>query len=166
MATIPLTRGMVALVDESDHAALAAHKWCATNNGLGRFYALRHVRRADGSWRTLYMHNAIMGEPPQPGLTADHRDTTASLDNRRENLRWATRQQQTWNRRRSSSNTSGYKGVTWSSRCKKWQARIRHGGKDIFLGYYGTAEAAGKAYDIAASRLCGEFACVNLRAAI
>jgi len=59
--------------------------------------------------------------------------------------------------KRSSTNTSGYKGVSWSTRAKKWRAMCCHAGKHHFLGYHETAEAAKRAYDDFASRVFGEF---------
>jgi hypothetical protein len=46
------------------------------------------------------------------------------LDNRIENLREATKSQNGWNRKKLSTNTSGYKNVSWSNRDKKWCVRI------------------------------------------
>ena len=40
---------------------------------------------------------------------------------------------------------------------QKWRAICCHAGKNHFLGYYETAEAAKLAYDTFASRVFGEF---------
>lgn len=57
-------------------------------------------------------------------------------DNRIENLRVASREQNARNCRISSRNRSGRIGVHWSSRIKRWRAKIRHGGRYIYLGDY------------------------------
>jgi hypothetical protein len=79
-------------------------------------------------------------------------------DNRIANLREATRAQNLLNKGPRASNTSGYKGVTWSKRRQKWMAQIGHGGRNFGLGYYQTAEEAHAAYVAAAAKLHGEFA--------
>ena len=53
------------------------------------------------------------------------------------------------------------KGVCWHIRKQNWVAQIRYKGHLSHLGYFKTPEAAAKAYDIAAVRLFGEFACLN-----
>jgi hypothetical protein len=154
---IPLTQGMVAIVDAEDYECLAAHRWHAIRASNGQFYAVRAVKQTDGSWQRLYMHNAIMGDAPAPGMTVDHRETDATLDNRRSNLRWATKAQQGCNRRRRCNNTSGYKGVSLHRATKKWLAQIRHCGVTISLGLFATKEDAHSCYCAAAAKLHGEF---------
>jgi hypothetical protein len=122
------------------------------------------TRAVEGARRLLYMHNAIMGDPPAPGLTVDHRDTYISLDNRRKNLRWASVAQQAWNQGRRVNNTSGFKGVSRDAHWQKWVAAICHDGADLRLGAFDTAEDAARAYDVAALRLYGDFACLNFPA--
>jgi hypothetical protein len=56
---------------------------------------------------------------------------------------------------------SGYKGVSWHKRVKKWQVTIGHEGKQLYLGYYFSAEEAAAAYDRAARELHGELARLN-----
>jgi len=61
------------------------------------------------------------------------------LDNRRSvNLRIATQQQNSWNQKRHSNNTSGFRGVDWNARSGKWRARITVGWDTINLGLYST----------------------------
>lgn len=93
-------------------------------------------------------------------LEIDHKNTD-SLDNRRENLRSATRLQNGANRNLQINNTSGYKGVYFHKQNGKWIARIKEFGRNINLGSYKTPEEAAIEYNNAAKRLYGEFACLN-----
>lgn len=73
------------------------------------------------------------------------------VDNRWENLRSVTTQENCRNRRRPKNNTSGHMGVHWDKICHRWQARISIGDKRINLGYfisYEEAVAARKAAEI------------------
>jgi hypothetical protein len=79
-------------------------------------------------------------------------------DNRIANLRNATARQNSINSKTSRHNTSGYRGVSFSSRKKKWHARITSEYQVHPLGYFDTKEAAYAAYCEAAKRLHGEFA--------
>jgi hypothetical protein len=63
-------------------------------------------------------------------------------DNRPENLRAATHAQNMQNAKTRSDNTSGFKGVTWDKRAKRWQAQISVAGRCKFLGYYDDAKEA------------------------
>jgi hypothetical protein len=66
----------------------------------------------------------------------------AKADNRIENLRKATKQQNQWNVTKLSTNTSGYKNVTWSKRERKWYVRIRINEKNKSFGAYFDLEVA------------------------
>jgi hypothetical protein len=69
------------------------------------------------------------------------------LDNRIENLRDVTQQQNLWNMQRAMSNSkSGILGVDWVLYRKKWRAQIRVNGKKKCIGYFASAEEAGVAY--------------------
>jgi len=143
---------MVALVDDEDFAALNQHKWCATKRPDGNgFYAVR--RTAVGA-PLVYMHKVIMGAVH--GQVVDHKDRN-SLDNRRGNLRFATKGQDVANRGKRSDNTTGFKGAKYNKRRGTWRAEI--GGKHI--GVFPNGLAAAKAYDDAAVKRYGEFACTN-----
>jgi len=81
----------------------------------------------------------------------DHINRNKS-DNRISNLRLASPEQNAQNRLKNSKNTSGYKGVTWHKRDKKWQSAITVKGKVIHLGYFANAEDAYLAYVIASKK--------------
>jgi hypothetical protein len=108
----------------------------------------------------IYHH----GDVPVDRLVDHHKGNT--LDDRIENLRLATHQENAKNRVKSLSvkgkpTSSKYKGVSWHKYKKKWQAQIgvRRKGKEIkiFLGYFDTEEEAYAAYVAAAKLLHGEF---------
>lgn len=79
-------------------------------------------------------------------------------DNRLENLRKASHGQNRYNMRRQKNNTSGYKGVSYRPKERKWQAYIYHNRKCVHLGTFSTPEEAHAAYCIAAEQYAGEFA--------
>jgi hypothetical protein len=79
------------------------------------------------------------------------------LDDRIENLRPATNSQNSANS--SKCGPSGYKGVSFDSRAKKWRAAIKPNGTNRFLGYFADPAEAHAAYVAAAKEAFGEFAC-------
>lgn len=85
---------------------------------------------------------------------------TIKTDNRLANLREATPQENQRNRKVSSSNKTGLKGVSLG-KTGKYRARIHVDGKELFLGLFDSAIAAAEAYDNAAINLFGSFALTN-----
>ena len=67
-------------------------------------------------------------------------------DNRIENLREATRQQNSFNRKSGRGSSSQYKGVCWCKLSKKWKAQYWYNGKRCHVGLYETEEVAAEAY--------------------
>ena len=63
-------------------------------------------------------------------------------DNRLDNLRVVTNQQNTYNQKKRKTNASGFTGVGWHKRICKWQAQIQADGKKVCLGYFENIEAA------------------------
>lgn len=83
------------------------------------------------------------------------------LDNTLSNLRLATHQQNTQNRRANRNSRSKFKGVKWQEKNKKWRAVLRHNGTDYSLGMFRNEEDAARAYDAKAKELHKEFARLN-----
>jgi hypothetical protein len=94
-----------------------------------------------------------------PADDIDHIDRDKD-NNRFSNLREATNSQNITNRV-STSNTSGYRGVSWIEDHKKWKATLKADHKVYNLGYFDTAEEAAHRYDRAAKEYQGEFAIFN-----
>ena len=91
-----------------------------------------------------------------PETEIDHENATPS-DNRWSNLRPATRSQNEANKRLSSANTSGLKGVSWSKSRAGWLAQLKHNKRASNLGVFDCPAAAHFAYVIASHKAFGEF---------
>jgi hypothetical protein len=144
---IPLTQGQNAIVDAADYDWLNQWNWFAVwAPNTKSFYAKRQPN--------IPMQRVIMG-----GL-ADHKSHD-TLDNRRQNLRPCTTEQNNLNTR-GYGRASNFKGVSWDKETRKWHARIRTKGRCISLGRFVSPEDAAKAYDEAAQKYHGEFGHLNL----
>lgn len=78
-------------------------------------------------------------------------------DNRIENLRACTSSQNKGNITKLRNNSSGFRGVSFNNRTKRFHAQIKVFGKQTYLGSFETAEEAAKMYDGAARLYFGEF---------
>ena len=105
------------------------------------------------------MHRRIMNAPDN--LVVDHINYNG-LDNRKANLRLATRRQNSLHVIRTMNpGSSKYKGVSWHTYKKRWGAQITTYGKTYHLGYFKDEIQAAKTYDEAARKYHGEFAALN-----
>lgn len=161
MIEIPISKGYIVYIDECD-ADLAQYKWSAleVNQNTKKVYAFRTVRK-NKKRKTILMHRVILermiGEL-EKGITGDHIDANG-LNNQRDNLRKATKQQQCQYSRKKKANAR-YKGVVVSSK-SSWYACIYVNKKSKYLGVYDTEEMAAIAYNHAALEYYGEFASFN-----
>jgi hypothetical protein len=121
---------------------IRSNYWCIHLDG-------QSYRAHQLAW--LYM-NGEWGRP-----LIDHRDGNP-LNNQWANLRLSTGSTNAANRKRYRSNTSGYKGVSFHRRVRKWTAYITKGNQRQSLGYFATAQEAHAAYAAKARELFGEFA--------
>ena len=78
-------------------------------------------------------------------------------DNRIENLREANYNENMSNVKKSSKNTSGYKGVSWIKSKKKYRCVLTYNKKSIFLGYFDDPKEAHKVYCEASLKYHKEF---------
>lgn len=154
-----LISGLECTFDDADKPIADGHKWCVAYNG-------KTLRRkpagltASVNGRPILFHRLVMSPPP--GITVDHINGNP-LDNRRKNMRLATRSQNAMNRGPDADNASGYKGVyrhkgAKTPKTKPWIALIQANRKRRHLGCFETAQEAHEAYKRAAIELHGEFA--------
>ena len=78
--------------------------------------------------------NAFIDNPNNKQCV-DHKNNDKT-NNHINNLRFATSNENQHNRKLSNNNTSGYKGISWHKRVKKWYAQIKIDGISIHIGYY------------------------------
>ncbi len=151
MKQIRLTNSaQVALVDDEDYDRIGKFKWFLTTWGYASMTTNKPKQR--------YMHQVVLEE-----LKVDHRNGDR-LDNRKNNLRVCTHQQNNQNKGKQKNNTSGFKGVsrTINSKINPWSARIQR--PDRYYEYIGSFPSkidAARAYDKAALLYHGEFAHPN-----
>ena len=108
--------------------------------------------------RTIYLHIWVYKQNNSTYIgEVDHIDTN-KLNNLKENLRPATRSQNSFNTSLRNNNSSGIKGVSWAKDLSRWNAYITIKGKRISLGYFDSIEEAAEVRRAAAIRYFGEFA--------
>lgn len=146
---IRLTQGKIAVISEMDAARVLAHRWSA--NFQHRAWYVVSAIKTDSGFRGVSLHRFILGEPS--GIV-DHRNGDP-LDNRRSNLRLASRSQNAANMAKR-----GLKGVSRAG--NRWLARIRVNGNCLNLGCFQTPQEAASAYNKAAAIHFGEFAKTNI----
>ena len=172
---IQLTKEKKAMVSNEDKD-INNKNWFAVektySNGRKTFYVGRRISmKNDGMTTkgTIYLHDEIlkrMGINKQHGQEIDHINGNP-LDNRRENLRVVTSQQNKTNcnarRTFGTRRTSKYKGVGWKKDHNKWIAQICANRKTTHLGYFQTEEEAARRYDEEAETGFGKYAKLNFR---
>jgi hypothetical protein len=94
-------------------------------------------------------------EPPE----VDHiKRKLPEFDNSIENLRAATRLENTKNCRKPKTNTSGCKNVSWKKQNKKWCVALHVAGKTKHIGYFKDLELADLVAQEARDKYHKEFA--------
>ena len=101
------------------------------------------------------MHRLLL-----PETEVDHKSGDG-LDNRRSNLRSATRSQNQANKFKKENTSSRFKGVYQRRNYRRFRAHIRVHGEEIHVGDFDSEIEAARAYDAAARKYHGEFARLN-----
>lgn len=161
MKRIALTRGKTAVVDDADYRFVSGFKWRAMPANNGRSWEGATWYAGTGR-NTRMMHRIIMKAPK--GVQVDHRNRDG-LDNRRRNLRLATRGQQRANSGRSKPpGGSRFKGVSWwkgHGHDAMWRARLQKDGK-VYIRYSTNEEEAAEMYNKMAAAHFGSYAKLNV----
>jgi hypothetical protein len=165
MKEIQLTKGYVALVDDEDFERVSQFKWhaqisCHKDGSIRTVYANRSVRNVYGIRAKQPLSSFILEIDTGLYCIIDHKDGNG-LNHQKLNLRKASKSQNGQNQQLSIRNTSGFKGVHWSSTAEKWQTIITVNGEVLNLGYFSDKKDAAQAYNEAATKHFGEFAALN-----
>lgn len=168
---VELNKGIKTIIDAEDLPKLGKHVWyarVADNKAKTiKYYAAYSYHYKIGDRKRcdpVFLHRLIIDAPK--GLFVDHINGN-TLDNRKDNLRLCTVAQNCANQAKTSAKkTSIYKGVYFCKSDRKWRASIKHNRKQTSLGRFNSEIDAAKAYNNAALSLFGEFAHLNVLAAI
>ena len=145
----------VALIDDGDFERFSITSvyllYCRCIDGF-------YVRVSGGINRGKLLHRLIVNAPN--GAQVDHvnRDT---LDNRKDNLRICSQSDNLRNQPMRERNLSGFKGVDFCSKTKKFRVQIQVDGRKVHGGYFGDIRAAAIKYNELSSIYHGEFGYQN-----
>lgn len=131
--------------DIEDYDKIKDILWYKNNDGyiLGRY---------DGN--IVSQHRLIMN--PECKNVVDHINHI-TWDNRKENMRTCTQQENTMNISMSKRNNSGIRGVYWNKNLNKWHVQISYKNKKIHIGVYDYLNDAVMAREEAEIKYHGEF---------
>jgi len=139
------------LVSEEDYQNVKQYRW---------YISCGYVQgRVNG--KVISLHHFIMGKP-EKGLIVDHINQNR-LDNRRENLRFATLKLNAHNRKKNMTETSStqYKGIRYKKNRQSYSWAATYSAKHI--GAFDNEIDAAKAYDAYVYQLYGEEAMMNFK---
>jgi hypothetical protein len=139
---MPLSGKQFALLDRADYERFGNRVWYLASTG----YARRKGPRNGGSQATVFLHREILGLA-HGDSEVDHINRDR-LDNRRVNLRLATRAEQCQNI--PAKGRSRFRGVSFDSRSmkKQWRAGAKLNGRAHYLGHFETEEEAAEAASV------------------
>lgn len=153
MKEITLNTGDKTQVDDEDFDWLNQFHWCLSNEGYAEAWV---------NGKKRFMHLLIA---ESIGLskkkTVDHEDRNC-LNNRRKNLRSATKAEQMANTTGWKNASSQYKGVSWDARRQRWRAVLCTKGRTIEIGSFDSEIKAAEAYNQSAPRFFGPRAYLNV----
>ena len=135
------------LISKEDYDKISKHRWNVDSRGYWRDSCTgellhRFILNLAGRGKDVYV---------------DHINHNKS-DNRRENLRIVTHQENNFNKSFNKNSQSKIKGVYWSERLGKWYAKIHYNRKSIHLGVFENQNDAIKARKNAEQKYFGEYA--------
>ena len=167
-AKVELPCGAVTIIDSEDlWIAEVFPVWGITGSRSKYVFAERSLKTQYSILRErVYLHRLIMRITPDKknSWAVDHKNRNR-LDNRKSNLRYATKEQNMANVLRKNRSNTGYRGVVEHKRNlkKKYVAYIGSGsvGTRANIGYFNCPVEAAKAYDAEAKKRYGDLAILN-----
>ena len=100
--------------------------------------------KIDGKRKSAKIHRLVAEAfipNPENKECVDHIDRVRN-NNNVNNLRWATKSENSINKKMQSNNKSGHTGVSYCNRSKKWLVAIRINKRNKHIGYYNNFDEA------------------------
>lgn len=141
------------IIDDEDFNWISSYSWRLSKSG----YVVRSAPTKPIRWDDVALHRLLV--PNANDLFVDHKNGD-KLDNRKVNLRTATREQNIANTSKAWGK-SDYRGVSWHKGENRWHSRISYYGQRIWIGSFATELEAAKAYNDKAVELWDDFAGLN-----
>lgn len=137
-------------IDYDDYEKVSEKVWRIDKNGYV-------ISSRGNNGKAMKLHRFVMGVVDNPDVEIDHVSWDLT-DNRKANLRLATRSQNCTHRRIGRLNTSGCVGVYKMHGYDKWCVQINVDGKRFYLGSYDSKEEAVRVRKEAEVKMHGDFA--------
>jgi len=146
-----------AIVDDEDFERASQYTWYARVR-RGKLHNVYRIDKGPPCMRCISMHHEITRVPSSQHM--DHKNRNAG-DNRKCNLRVCSPAENQCNHGPRADGCVKYKGVSYRKHARKYSARIKLEGEELWLGYHDTAELAAIAYDEEAIKVHGDYAWLN-----
>ncbi len=150
-AKIPLQNGEFAIVDKEDYERCMEHTW--TYNQKPKNIETKVKKK------TILLAHFLLGKPKENHVFINA--NLNKLDYRKENIVQVSTSNKNFISGPRSDNKTGYKGVSWSKKRKKYVAQIRFKGCNRNLGFFDDKDEAAITYNKAARELFGEYCFLN-----
>lgn len=146
------------IFDKEDYDIIQDYQWTMIIDARGRKRAYTRYKIKEGKIISLQLSCLVMGRfEGKDNLKVDHINGN-TLDNRKENLRITTHQQNMMNRGANKRTKSGVTGVHYLPKYNRWNAVITVNKTTHYLGTFKTKEDAIKARKAAEKEYFGEYA--------
>lgn len=161
LALGPNAKDGYATIDIEDAERLSKYNWFLAHDYPSRSMTLNKLNKSGRkiSYQQR-LHREVMNLDPYDERDIDHEDTN-KLNNRKYNLRFCTQLQNNRNKPKTQSNRSGYKGVSWKKKNRKWCVQIQTGFNVQHVGLFTDKHDAANVYNQFAEQIFGEFAYLN-----
>ena len=146
-------------IDEEDYIKICCYCWFFDHND---YVVASNYNQETKKNSSVRLQRIILGLSKEDKQIVDHiRGCKTRNDNRKQNLRIVTRQQNCMNRKPVNKESCDLNGVTFDKTKEKWIAYIGLNGKQKFLGYFNSLEEAGHARFEAEEYYYGEYSYYN-----
>jgi len=158
--------GKYSIIDKEDEERVKYYNWCIKlkTKGINGRSSGESIKCWSEDGKVLTLSKFILNKETPKGFVIDHINRNP-LDNRKENLRLATKQQNAFNTEKyqftKRPSKSKYKGVRLKTGKNPWIATLNIKGKSIHFGCFKEEKEAAEKADLEMFRVAGIFAYLN-----